>query len=153
VTITRNGRDRLVVLSVEEYARLKRRDRQALGLDEFTLVIFDALINNADRKAGHVLLGADDHLWLIDHGVCFHVEDKLRTVIWDFAGQAIPEALLVGLRDLRGRLKGDERLRAAFAALLSAEEIAALGRRADRLTASGRFPLPGQERPYPWPLV
>lgn len=117
------------------------------------VVIFDALINNADRKAGHVLLGTDDHLWLIDHGVCFHVEDKLRTVIWDFAGEAIPEVLLVGLRDLSARLKADERLRADFAALLSAEEVAALERRADRLSASGRFPLPGQERPYPWPLV
>ena len=51
------------------------------------VVLFDIVINNADRKGSHILKGTDGHLWLIDHGVCFHVEDKLRTVIWDFVGQ------------------------------------------------------------------
>ena len=56
--------------------------------------LFDLLVNNADRKGGHLLLDADGDLWGIDHGVCFHVEDKLRTVIWDFAGEPLPEDLM-----------------------------------------------------------
>ena len=66
--------------------------------------VFDLLVNNADRKGGHVLLGESDHLWLIDHGVCFHVEDKLRTVIWDFVGEPIPHELFATLRRLRQML-------------------------------------------------
>jgi hypothetical protein len=63
--------------------------------------VFDLLINNADRKGGHILLGPDGHVWLIDHGVCFHEEPKLRTVIWDFAGEPIPDPLLQDVEGLR----------------------------------------------------
>lgn len=115
--------------------------------------VFDALINNADRKGGHVLLAPDGHLWLIDHGVCFHEQDKLRTVIWDFAGQAIPPALLDDVQGFRLRLTRDDRLRAELARLLAPAELAALERRAARLIRERRFPLPGASRPYPWPLV
>lgn len=114
---------------------------------------FDVLINNADRKGGHVLLGPDDHLWLIDHGVCFHAEDKLRTVIWDFAGQAIPDRVLANLRDFRERLEKDPGLGGVLRALLDPEELEALAARADRLLASGVFPHPRPGRPYPWPLL
>jgi uncharacterized repeat protein (TIGR03843 family) len=117
------------------------------------VAIFDLLINNADRKGGHVLLGESDHLWLIDHGVCFHVEDKLRTVIWDFVGEPIPGELLAGLRAFRRALKDDAAMQAELAALLSASELAALQARAGRLLRLKRFPPPGAGRPYPWPLV
>lgn len=117
------------------------------------IVLFDCLVNNADRKGGHVLLDPHDHLWLIDHGLCFHVEDKLRTVIWDFAGEPIPEALLEDMRRLQARLGFDGELVARYQTLLSHEEIAALASRTDRLLASGRFPAPDTHRPYPWPLV
>src|SRR5712691_10814787 len=71
-------------------------------LDDFRAVAaFDVVVNNADRKGGHCLLGEDGTIWLIDHGVCFAVEPKLRTVIWDFAGDPLPESLC---RDL-GRLE------------------------------------------------
>lgn len=114
---------------------------------------FDALINNADRKGGHVLLAPDGRLWLIDHGVCFHEEDKLRTVIWDFAGQPIPPALLADLSAIPRGLAADGDLRRELDDLLTPGEIAALLRRAERLLREQRFPLPGPTRPYPWPPV
>jgi uncharacterized repeat protein (TIGR03843 family) len=114
---------------------------------------FDLLINNADRKAGHALLGEQGHLWLIDHGVCFHAEDKLRTVIWDFIGEAIPEDLLGDLRSFYRALAHDAALRNELGGLLLPEEFTALQTRADRLIRSRRFPPPGAGRPYPWPLV
>ena len=55
------------------------------------VALFDLLVNNADRKGGHILFDNDRHLWLIDHGLCFHVDDKLRTVVWNFAGEPISE--------------------------------------------------------------
>ncbi len=71
------------------YFTFNESDRQRLR----PVALFDLLINNADRKGSHVLLDEQDHMWLIDHGVCFHVEDKIRTVIWDFAGEPFPDAL------------------------------------------------------------
>ena len=117
------------------------------------VAVFDLLINNADRKGGHVLLGESDHLWLIDHGVCFHAEDKLRTVIWDFVGEPIPRELLAALRRLRQALLDDDALRTELGGLLAAEEVEALQARTDRLLRLKRFPPPGADRPYPWPLV
>ena len=117
------------------------------------VAVFDLLINNADRKGGHVLLGESDHLWLIDHGVCFHAEDKLRTVIWDFVGEPIPRKLLASLRRVCQTLVDDGALRAELGGLLVAEELEALHARADRLLRLKRFPPPGAGRPYPWPLV
>jgi uncharacterized repeat protein (TIGR03843 family) len=115
--------------------------------------VFDLLINNADRKGGHVLLGESDHLWLIDHGVCFHAEDKLRTIIWDFVAEPIPRELLASLRRLRQALVDEGALRTELGGLLAAEEVEALQARADRLLRLKRFPPPGAGRPYPWPLV
>ena len=117
------------------------------------VAVFDLLINNADRKGGHVLLGESEHMWLIDHGVCFHAEDKLRTVIWDFVGEPIPRELLAALRRLRQALLDDGALRTELGGLLAAEEVEALQGRADRLLRLKRFPPPGADRPYPWPLV
>jgi uncharacterized repeat protein (TIGR03843 family) len=115
--------------------------------------LFDALVNNADRKGGHVILDRHEHLWLIDHGVCFHEEYKLRTVIWDFQGQPIPQELLRDLEALRGKLRPGQPLRSELQELLSPAEIQALDRRAAELLKRGRFPTPGPGRPYPWPLV
>jgi uncharacterized repeat protein (TIGR03843 family) len=118
---------------------------------------FDLLINNADRKGGHVLVGRQGELWLIDHGVSFHHEDKLRTVIWDFAGEAIPAELLKDIHSFRDRLRLPIRepgsLSRELGELISRAELAALGRRADRLLADPCFPEPGSDRPYPWPMV
>ena len=109
---------------------------------------FDLLANNADRKSGHCLLDEDDgHIWGIDHGLCFHREPKLRTVMWDFCGQPIPAALLGDVERLAREVPD------ALARLLAPEETAALVRRAERVVHMKRFPEPGSGRPYPWPLV
>jgi uncharacterized repeat protein (TIGR03843 family) len=114
--------------------------------------LFDALINNGDRKGGHVLLDSQDHIWLIDHGVSFHVQPKLRTVIWDFAGQPIPGELLGDLARYRELLaKGSGRR--PLMPLLSGPEIDALDQRAEQLIDAGIMPLPGPGRHYPWPLI
>ena len=117
------------------------------------IAIFDALINNADRKAGHVLEDAQGHIWAIDHGVCFSPEPKLRSVIWDFAGKPIPSDILQDLRDLREQMTQRSHLIRALNKLLDQDEIDAMRRRLDRLIAKGKFPLPGPDRHYPWPPI
>jgi uncharacterized repeat protein (TIGR03843 family) len=130
------------------YFTLKKKDFQRLR----PVVLFDLLINNADRKGSHLLFDADDHLWLIDHGLCFNVEDKLRTVIWDFAGQPIPSHLRSDIDRLKARLEPPSELNAALEEHLASEEIAALLARAERLQAMECFPAPPQDRrAYPFP--
>jgi uncharacterized repeat protein (TIGR03843 family) len=115
--------------------------------------LFDHLVNNADRKGSHVIVEKRTrHLYAIDHGLCFHEEDKLRTVIWDFAGEPIPTELLAALEHLRAELRPDCSLHTALLAYLSCEEIAALDFRAETLLAAGKFPQPpAHRRPYPYP--
>jgi uncharacterized repeat protein (TIGR03843 family) len=109
---------------------------------------FDVVANNADRKSGHCILGDDGKVWGIDNGLCFHTEPKLRTVIWEFAGEEIPPALLDDLTAL------DEALPGALAGLLSGAEVEAVRRRARTLVKRGRFPVPNPDsHHYPWPLV
>lgn len=117
------------------------------------VVLFDLLVNNADRKGSHVLIEkGTDKLWAIDHGLCFHEEDKLRTVLWDFAGRAIPEKFLTCLASVPALLEAGAELREALWPLLSRREIAAMARRAERLLASGIFPsAPSNRRAYPYP--
>jgi uncharacterized repeat protein (TIGR03843 family) len=116
------------------------------------IALFDLLINNADRKGGHLLKDLSGKIWVIDHGICFHAEKKLRTVIWDFAGEPIPENLLDDVAQFRARLKTEQDLKTAINSLLSPPEVAALGRRADRLVAARRYPTPTPgERNFPWP--
>ncbi len=111
------------------------------------MAVFDLLLNNADRKSGHCLLDGD-HIWGIDHGVCFHVDPKLRTVIWDFGGEEVPPGLLADVRRLSAAVP------APLLGLLEEDEVAALMRRAEGMVRMGRFPDPDPDRrPYPWPLV
>jgi uncharacterized repeat protein (TIGR03843 family) len=114
-----------------------------------TICLFDVVANNADRKSGHVLVGPDGRLWAIDHGLCFHRQPKLRTVIWDFAGDRIPDRLRSALE----RLCDPDAER--FDGLLSEAEVEAVGHRARHLLTTGVFPEPvgGDRPPYPWPLV
>jgi uncharacterized repeat protein (TIGR03843 family) len=112
-----------------------------------TICVFDLLANNADRKSGHCLLG-EGSVWAIDNGLTFHVDPKLRTVIWDFAGEPIPPALLADVQRLL-----DTGVPDALAALLAREERQALLHRGRQLVAGGVFPVDHSGMRYPWPLV
>jgi len=116
------------------------------------IAAFDVAINNADRKAGHCLLGDDQRVWAIDHGVCFHEEPKLRTVLWDLAGRPLEAADVADLEALAAAATGGE-LGERLAELLDAEEVAALAQRSLALARKGRLPAPRSGRAYPWPLV
>jgi hypothetical protein len=118
------------------------------------LSAFDYLVNNADRKGGHCLLDQEDHLWGIDHGICFHTAPKLRTVIWDFAGQALPEKLHADIVRVHADLD-DMRspLRLSMDKLLSESEIHSLMARMRRIIQRREFPRPGPGPNYPWPPV
>jgi uncharacterized repeat protein (TIGR03843 family) len=130
----------------QHYFTLLERPEHAERLRR--ICTFDLLLNNADRKSGHCLLGEDGLIWAIDHGLSFHVEEKLRTVIWDFGGELIPDGLLDDLRRLR-----DAGPIPALADLLAPEEEAALAARARALLDTGRFPAARSAHHYPWPLV
>jgi hypothetical protein len=113
---------------------------------------FDVVANNADRKGGHCLLDSGGRIWAVDHGVCFSPEPKLRTVIWDFAGEPVPAGLLGDVARVAKELRSGL-LREELLALLSKSEVDATARRAERLAGSARFPMPGAGRSYPWPPV
>jgi uncharacterized repeat protein (TIGR03843 family) len=115
--------------------------------------VFDLLINNADRKSGHILIDDETHIWLIDHGVSFHEDYKLRTVVWDFVGEAIPEHLLEDLRRFIDELSLQDHSYRRLCACLAESEVEALMRRAQQILEQPEFPQPGPGRPYPWPLV
>ena len=118
------------------------------------VMLFDLLINNADRKGGHLLVDPDGKLWLIDHGLSFHTEDKLRTVVWDHAGQPIPEDLLSDVQKLINDLNQSSPLYHSLQPHLSDQEIESLKTRAETLLLTAQFPLPPEDRrAYPWPLV
>jgi uncharacterized repeat protein (TIGR03843 family) len=121
--------------------------------DDFRKVAaFDAIVNNADRKGGHCLLGSDGRIHVIDHGVCFSAAPKLRTVIWEFAGEPLPAPIAADVRRLSAELRGGL-VAARLSELLDPDEVNATRARADALVRLGRFPRPGAGRPYPWPAV
>ena len=134
----------------DHYFNFDEKDRQRLR----PVVVFDLIINNADRKGGHILRDEQDHLWLIDHGLCFHAEEKLRTVVWDFSGEEIPQELMAPVSQLIDALKEGAKLHADLLQYLRPGEISAMYNRARRLCETGRFPSPpASRRSYPWPPV
>jgi uncharacterized repeat protein (TIGR03843 family) len=116
------------------------------------IAAFDVVTNNADRKAGHCLAGEGGRVWAIDHGLCFHTQAKLRTVLWDLAGARLEAPVLADLEALAAEAAGGA-LGASLCELLDPDEVAALARRARALVRAGRLPSPRGDRPYPWPLV
>ncbi len=127
-----------VALVVEGDARLR------------PIALFDAVANNADRKVGHLLPMADGHVFGVDHGICFHAEPKLRTVLWRWRGEHLTAEELAVLRRLRAELDGP--LGTALGGLLDGDEVRAVGQRIHRLVMDGCFPHPDPDRPaIPWP--
>lgn len=118
------------------------------------VALFDIFTNNADRKGGHVIKDADDHIWGIDHGICFHTEYKLRTVIWDYAGMHIEQNDLADLERLEQSLANPkDELSGDLYQLLSGREIKSLRQRLSALRQQKKFNVPGPGRHYPWPMV
>lgn len=118
------------------------------------LAAFDCIVNNADRKGGHCLVDERHRLWGIDHGITFHKQHKLRTVIWDFAGKPIPDHLLTDIERLCAALENAESsYHQELKKLLDADEIAACQRRVRRLLEQKTYPKPGPGPNYPWPPV
>ena len=111
------------------------------------MCVFDIVANNTDRKAGHCLLGLDDKVWGIDHGVCFAADFKLRTVIWEFGGEPLPNHLRAAIEPLI------ETVPLNIATLLSSDEVSALQERVQWLCEGGAFPIDRSGSRYPWPLV
>ena len=133
------------------YFNFSEQDKQRLR----PVVLFDLLVNNADRKGSHVLIEKRSRkLWAIDHGLCFHEEDKLRTVLWDFADQPISADLLDCIASVPVMLEEDPGFHAALAALLEPRELDAMALRARRLVRAGVFPPPPRNRrAFPYPPV
>jgi uncharacterized repeat protein (TIGR03843 family) len=136
-------------IDVEEgvdLAALARSDHPQLR----RMAVFDAVVNNADRKGGHLLPTPNGHIYGVDHGVCFSVEDKLRTLLWRWRGKPLTDEAVEVLSALRAELEGP--LGDALAGLLHRDEVDATVRRVDRLLTTGRHPQPSDEwPPVPWP--
>lgn len=124
--------------------------------DLASMAVLDVVLNNADRKGAHLVRDATGRIWGVDHGLTLHAEDKLRTVLWGWAGQPLPPEDIERLHRLRCALadgRGGEGPGALIAALISEDEVAALTVRADQLLADPHFPEPPPGRyPLPWPL-
>ncbi len=108
---------------------------------------FDIVTNNTDRKGGHCLIDAEDHIWAIDHGVCFSPDFKLRTVIWEFGGEELPDNLRAVIEPLVETVPLD------VSALLNSEQVVALQERAQWICEGGAFPVDRSGTRYPWPLL
>ncbi|REK85703.1 SCO1664 family protein [Streptomyces inhibens] len=142
VGLAQIGEGRTALLVHADHPRLRR------------LAVLDAVINNGDRKGGHLLPGADGQFFAIDHGVTFNAEDKLRTLLWGWAGEPLTEEALEVLRGLHAALADGEPLAARLAELITDTEIEALRARVAGLLRSGRHPEPSGEWPaIPWPPV
>jgi uncharacterized repeat protein (TIGR03843 family) len=136
-------------IDVEEsvdLSALARSDSRALR----RMAVFDAVVNNADRKGGHLLPTPAGHVYGVDHGVCFSVDDKLRTLLWRWRGKPLTDEAVAVLRALRDDLRGD--LGTTLRGLLAPAEVRATVRRLDRLLATGCHPQPSEDWPaIPWP--
>ena len=116
------------------------------------IAVFDAVINNADRKGGHLLPTRAGHVYGVDHGVSFHAEPKLRTLLWQWSGRPLRSNASDTLRELQTGLAGD--LGERLADLLTPREVRSTARRIEQLLASGRHPEPSGEWPaVPWPPI
>ncbi|ORB29152.1 SCO1664 family protein [Mycolicibacterium parafortuitum] len=113
------------------------------------IAVFDVLINNADRKGGHVLQGIDGSVYGVDHGVTLHEEDKLRTVLWGWAGKPVDDETLADVEKLGEALKAD--LGAELCNHITPREVAALRARVVALLRNPVMPTPDRRRPIPWP--
>ena len=143
-----------VQLYVESDPRANYLTLRDIHRDEMLrLCTFDVIANNADRKASHCLLGTDGRIWAIDHGITFHSQPKLRTVIWDFAGASVPQWILEDLSRLLERFEEPEGFREQLTFVLRRREVEAFRCRVEALLEHPVFPLPGLRWAVPWPWI
>ncbi len=135
----------------QHYFELREDDVYDVQLARFAA--YDLVANNADRKGGHLLLDEHGHIWGIDQGLCFHDEEKLRTVVWDFSGTELPEPWLEDLRRARDFISAGDPGSTTFTSLLSARELAALSTRIDEVLVRPVLPEMYPWRCVPWPMV
>ena len=146
------GAVQIYVDVIEDENFFTLRDR--FGDEMKRMCVFDAIANNTDRKGGHVLLGKDNQIWSIDHGVTFHEYYKLRTVIWDYVGEEIPPEILSDVRRLRNCFEHDGDFGSNIENLLSRREMNAFSARIDKLLEERVFPEPPEDWPHvPWPPI
>jgi uncharacterized repeat protein (TIGR03843 family) len=117
------------------------------------ICLFDLLANNADRKAGHTILGPDGRIWGIDHGLTFNADPKLRTVIWDFVGEPIPKELLPDVESLYKDLEAGRGVTPALRELLLPEELDAFKQRVKGVLSRPVYPPQPAYRATPWPWL
>jgi uncharacterized repeat protein (TIGR03843 family) len=141
--------DYLPVLQAYDYAGDEVTLVHADDIRLRRMAVFDVLINNADRKGGHILSAVDGHVYGVDHGVSLHVDDKLRTVLWGWAGKPVDDETLDALRLLRDALRGE--LGDQLCDYITGREIDALHARAVALLGNPVMPTPDRRRPIPWP--
>lgn len=128
------------------------REMQACqDVDLARIAAFDMITNNADRKGGHVLRDAGGKLWGIDHGLCFNVDPKVRTVLQQFCGEPIPPDVLTELRAFAADSARRQQARGLLGDVLAPDEIGLFERRAERLAEQGRYPRLDHYRSVPWP--
>ena len=113
------------------------------------IAVFDVIVNNADRKGGHILAGVDDRVYGVDHGLSLHAQDKLRTVLWGWAGQPLDKTTMEAVTGLDEQLGGD--LGEQLAEHITMTELAALRARVRALLRDPVMPEPDGRRPLPWP--
>lgn len=130
-----------------------QRERPELVPQLQRICLFDAVANNADRKGGHCLLDEHGRIWGIDHGLCFHTQYKLRSVIWDWAQEPAPQEWLDQLDRTRQLIASGDDAAQSLVELLQYGEKEALLARMRRTIEQAKFPAPGPNRHYPWPLV
>ena len=130
-----------------------QRERPALLPQLMRMCAFDAVVNNADRKGGHCLLDERGHIWGIDHGLCFHPSPKLRSVIWEWAGDDVPAEYLADLEEAGLAIAAEDHSAAVLLELLHEHESVAMLHRIERMLKEKRYPVPGEARHYPWPMV
>jgi hypothetical protein len=156
-TVTRtqapHGPGSLQLFIQGESARAFFRVREERPSELLPVALFDVITNNADRKAGHHLVDAEGRLWVIDHGLTFHVEPKLRTIIWDFAGEPLPSVLEPDVARAAQAMTSGE-LPALLSGLISRRELTLLGRRLRAVAdPDWRFPQPTSDWSVPWPPI
>ena len=140
-------------LYVETDPRITYFDLIGDNMDQlWRFMAFDLLSNNADRKGGHCLLGGDGTVWSIDHGLTFHPDFKLRTVMLEFWGEPIPPEIVADLEAFAERLKADEELTRGLADLLTRDEVDRLAQRLDSILEDPTVPHLDPRRNVPWPL-